>query len=215
MTAAVKGGGGSLREQQAAATRDRILDAAETAFLEHGFAGTRIEDVAAGSGAAVPTVYKRFTNKPTLFAAVLHRAMTGHDPDQPIAAQAWFVEQLDEPDPDRQLALVARNARRLYERSGRLLEVLRAAAHLDRELAAIWTGIDADRLARARRTARSLLGKAPRRVRLGREETAVTLLTLTAAEVFTTHLATGRSAAQYERWLAHVLRAALLVPAGA
>ena len=214
MAEAVKGGG-TLREQQAARTRDRILDAAESAFLEHGFAGTRIEDVAARSGAAVPTVYKRFTNKPNLFADVLHRAMTGDDPDQPIAAQAWFVEQLDEPDADRQLELVARNARRLYERSGRLLEVLRAAAHVDGDLAVVWGEIDADRLARSRRTARSLLGKAAHRARLGREETAVTLLTLTAAEVFTTHRATGRTAAQYERWLAHVLRAALLAPVGA
>lgn len=211
MAGTVKGGS-TLREQQAARTHERILDAAEAAFLEHGYAGTRIEDVAARSGAAVPTVYKRFTNKRNLLAGALHRAMTGDDPDAPIAAQAWFVEQLDEPDPDRQLDLVARNARRLYERSGRLLEVLRAATGIDAELAATWAAIDADRLARSRRTARSLRAKAKGRMRLGNEETAMTLLALTAAEVFTTHVAAGRTHRQYERWLAHVLRAALLAP---
>ena len=144
MAEAVKGGS-TLRDQQAARTHERILDAAEAAFLEHGYAGTRIEDVATGSGAAVPTVYKRFTNKRNLLAGVLHRAMTGAEGDAPIAAQAWFLEQLDEPDPDRQLALVARNARRLYERSGRVLEVLRAAAGVDDELAAMWAEIDDER----------------------------------------------------------------------
>ena len=105
----------------------RVLEA-------QGFAGTRIDDVATQAGVAVPTVYKAFTNKVNLLIGAVNQTMAGHDA-APIDQQAWFNEQLDEPDPMRQLRLIARNARRMYERAGQLLNVLRAAAPLNADLA--------------------------------------------------------------------------------
>src|SRR5215211_8675014 len=141
----------SLRAEQAARTRQRILDAAARMFEEQGFAATRIEDVAARAGVAVPTVYKAFTNKANLLTGAVNQAMAGGDtaPEQ----QAWFTEQLEEPDPDRQLQLIARNARRMYERAGQLVNVVRAAAPVDSELAHAWHDIVAQRIERSRRTA--------------------------------------------------------------
>jgi AcrR family transcriptional regulator len=46
-----------LRQAQAAATRLRIIEAAHAEFEAAGYEGTRIEDVAARAGVAVPTVY--------------------------------------------------------------------------------------------------------------------------------------------------------------
>jgi hypothetical protein len=127
-----------------------------------------------------------------------------------VDEQIWWQEQLNEPVPERQLALIARNARRIYERAGRVLEVVRAAAALDPEIGEIWKRVMDQRASRSRRTASRLVSRAGARARFGVPETALTLLTLTAPELYTAHLETGRTPAQYERWLDAVLTASLL-----
>jgi len=199
----------SIRTEQAAQTRRRILEAAVRVLEAQGFAGTRIDDVAAEAGVAVPTVYKAFTNKVNLLIGAVNQTMAGHDA-APIDQQAWFTEQLDEPDPMRQLRLIARNARRMYERAGQLLNVLRAAAPLNPDLAQAWHDIAAQRLDRSRRTAKSLATKAPDHLRLSRDDTALTLLALSEPELFTTYTTGHRTPDQYEAWLADILCRSLL-----
>jgi AcrR family transcriptional regulator len=179
-------------------------------FVAQGFAGTRVEDVADHAGVAVPTVYKIFGNKRVLLIGALDLALAADDDEGPLDEQTWFTEQLAEPDPARQLALVARNARRMYERAAALLHVLRAAAPADAELAAAWDDIHTRRAARSRRTATNFLEKAGTRARLRRQDLALTLLTLTEPELFTTYTRTGRSADAYEAWLADMLHRAAL-----
>jgi AcrR family transcriptional regulator len=198
----------SLRAEQAAQTRRRILDAAERVFEEQGFAGTRIEDVAVRAGVAVPTVYKIFVNKANLLVGAVNRAIAGGN--AAVDQQAWFTEQLDEADPARQLHLIARNARRMYERAGHLVNVLRAAAPLDSELTEAWNDIATQRVERSRKTARNLHSKAAPRTRLSRADTAVTLLALTEPELFTTYTGDGRTPDQYEAWLGDILVRSIL-----
>jgi len=201
-----------LRAEQAAQTRARILDAAREVFERGGYAGARIEDIATEAGVAVPTVYKGFVNKRTLLIGAVERAMTGTDYGADVQEQDWWQEQLNEPDPARQLRLIARNARRIYDRAATILEVLHAAAPLDPDIAAAWTDFDSQRRARSDRTAAELLVKAGGRARLNREEIAVTLLALTRPELYTEQLGLRRTADQYEGWLADVLIASLLHP---
>ena len=52
-----------------AAKREAILAAASRAFLEHGFAATSIEQVAADAGVSKVTIYNHFGDKRGLFAA--------------------------------------------------------------------------------------------------------------------------------------------------
>ena len=198
----------SLRTRQAQATRGLIVQAAATVFEENGYRGARIEDIAAAAGVAYPTVYKAFSNKRNLLSAAVQRAMTGGVEEQ-VQRQRWFTEQLAEPDAVRQLRLVARNARQLNERAGRLLEVVRAAARADAEIDAIWRGINDERLTRARKTARALARKAQLRGTVA--HTARTLWTLTLPELYGAQVhGAGMSAATYERWLGDVLVATLL-----
>lgn len=199
----------TLRQQQAAQTRDRIVTAAASVFSDSGFAGARIEDIADAAGVATPTVYKVFTNKRNLLGEVVNHAMTGADVGG-VSDQEWWIEQLEEPDPAEQLRLIARNARRIYERSGRVLEVVRAAAPLDDVIRQLWDTIAADRLSRGRRSAKAFVSKTGKDAALSVDDTALTLLTLTAPELFTAVTAVGRTPAQYERWLSHVLTASLL-----
>jgi AcrR family transcriptional regulator len=199
-----------LRRAQAAATRARILDAAAVVFAASGYERTRIEDIAAEAGVAYPTVYKAFGSKPAVLTAAVARAMSGGE-EGPLDRQAWFQEQLDAPDAASQLRLVARNARRLYERSGRLLEVVRIAAAGDEQAAALWRSIDSERLERSRATAKRLATKAGLRAAV--PATARTLWALTLPEIYVLQVHHGDlSADRYERWLADLLVAALLTP---
>jgi AcrR family transcriptional regulator len=198
----------SLRTRQALATRGLIVEAAATVFENNGYRGARMEDIATGAGVAYPTVYKAFANKRNLLAAAVQRAMTGGVEEQ-VERQRWFTEQLAEPDATRQLRLVARNARHLNERAGRLLEVVRAAARADAQIDAIWRDINDERLTRARKTATALARKAQLRGSVA--HAARTLWTLTLPELYGAQVqSAGVTAATYQRWLGDVLVAALL-----
>ncbi|HEX7739487.1 MAG TPA: helix-turn-helix domain-containing protein, partial [Marmoricola sp.] len=52
------------REVAAAATREEVLRAARRLFVEHGYAATTINQVAAEAGVAVQTVYSSVGGKP-------------------------------------------------------------------------------------------------------------------------------------------------------
>lgn len=56
--------------ERRAKTRGAILEAAERAFADQGFAATTMDDIAAAAGVAKGAVYHHFPSKETLFAAV-------------------------------------------------------------------------------------------------------------------------------------------------
>ncbi len=55
------------------ATRERLLDAAEAVFAEHGWA-LSVEQVAEAAGVARPTVYRHFDDRDALLTAMLLRS---------------------------------------------------------------------------------------------------------------------------------------------
>ena len=52
-------------------TRAKLLEVAHALFLENGFHGTSMRDIAEGSGIAVGGIYNHFSGKEAIFAAVL------------------------------------------------------------------------------------------------------------------------------------------------
>jgi AcrR family transcriptional regulator len=52
------------------ATRERLLEAAETVFAEKGYDGARLADIAQEAGCSVGAVYFRFKDKSALFSAI-------------------------------------------------------------------------------------------------------------------------------------------------
>jgi AcrR family transcriptional regulator len=54
-------------------TTEAILDAAIVEFEQHGFRRVALEDVARRAGVSRTTIYRRFTNKDELIAAVIER----------------------------------------------------------------------------------------------------------------------------------------------
>jgi len=61
-------------KQEALATRDAILDAAEQLFREHGVSRTSLQDIAAAAGLTRGAIYWHFQDKGDLFNAMMERA---------------------------------------------------------------------------------------------------------------------------------------------
>lgn len=61
------------RYEQAAARRLAIIEAALEEFVQNGFAGTRMDDIARRAGVAKGTVYLYFQDKEALFKAIVEQ----------------------------------------------------------------------------------------------------------------------------------------------
>lgn len=60
-------------KEEALATRDRLLDAAELVFFEKGVSRTSLSDIAEAAGASRGAIYWHFKNKADLFNAMMER----------------------------------------------------------------------------------------------------------------------------------------------
>src|SRR4051812_12831598 len=134
----------SRRRAQAAATRRDILDAAQRLFEHRGYAATTMEAIAAEAGVALKTVYVAFETKSGLLRALWNHLVRDGRDEVPVAEQEWYRELLAEPDPERKLRLTARNSRVVKLRIGALLEVIRNAAPIDADIAALWNRIQTE-----------------------------------------------------------------------
>ena len=66
------------------ATRQALVHAALSTFLERGFAETRMEDVAARAGVAKGTTYRYFVDKRAIFAEVMREVVRSASEGRPI-----------------------------------------------------------------------------------------------------------------------------------
>lgn len=132
----------SRRREQAATTRRDILDAAERLFARDGYRSTTMAALAAEAGVSARTVYVAFATKSGVLRALWNARLRGEDDDVPVAERAWYREVLDEPDPVRRLRLNARNSRVVKTRLGPVLDLMRDAASVDDEIAALWSRIE-------------------------------------------------------------------------
>ncbi|WP_189247957.1 TetR/AcrR family transcriptional regulator [Streptosporangium pseudovulgare] len=121
------------RTAQALETRAEIAAAARRLFVSRGWAATTVRDVAREAGVSVPTVYAVYGNKAGLTQALADAADLSADPSQQLAEL-----EAAEGDPRRQLAAMAAFDRRLYERAGDVITLLREAGRVEPELAAVY-----------------------------------------------------------------------------
>src|SRR5438034_386949 len=132
------------RRAQAAATRREILDAARRLFEQRGYAAASVAAVAAEANVAVKTVYVTFETKSGILRGLWNRLLRGEHDELPIAQQEVYREVLDEPDPERQLRLNARNSRVAKVRIGAIFEVIHSAARVDPDIEELWGRIQTE-----------------------------------------------------------------------
>ncbi|GAB3440027.1 TetR/AcrR family transcriptional regulator [Actinophytocola sediminis] len=120
----------SLRRlSQAHQTRAEIADAARRLFVAKGWATTTVRDVARAAGVSVPTVYAAYQNKTGLVWALAEAADLSADLPR-------MVDELEATaDPRQNLAAMAGYDRRVFERAGDLIALVRDAGRTEPELA--------------------------------------------------------------------------------
>jgi AcrR family transcriptional regulator len=198
------------RREQAAATRQRILEAAQRLFEEQGYAATTMAAISSEAGVALKTVYLAFDTKSGIVRALWDLLLRG-PADIPVVDQPWYREVIEATDPEQRLRLNARNSRDAKLRIGRLLQVIRNAAPVDEEIAALWRLIQDDFYDNQRAIVQ-LLQRA-RSLARGLDVTRATdiLWTLNHPDVW--HLLVderGWTPDRYERWLGEMSSAQLL-----
>jgi AcrR family transcriptional regulator len=132
------------RREQAAATRRDILDAAQRLFERQSYAATTMAAIAAEAGVALKTVYVAFDTKSGVLRSLWNLLLRGDEGDVPVMDRRWYREVLEEPDPERQLRLNARNSRVVKLRIAPVLEVIRSAAPMDSDIGTLWSRIQSD-----------------------------------------------------------------------
>jgi TetR/AcrR family transcriptional regulator, acrAB operon repressor len=80
-------------KEDALATRNSLLDAAEHVFLAQGVAGTSLNDIAVAAGTTRGAIYWHFRDKADLFNAMMDRVA------MPLQNAMALVEQAAEDDP--------------------------------------------------------------------------------------------------------------------
>jgi AcrR family transcriptional regulator len=199
------------RARKALATRHRMLDAAETLFVRDGYAATTIAAIAEKADVAAATVYAVFGNKRAILSELLAIRVVGDDHAIPLQNRAQWQAIEREPDPRRQLALLAALATQIGNRIGGLYQVLAGAAGSDPEIAELYRKQQQERYKDQRRLARSLARKGA--LKQGLPEAAATDIMWVIANPNTHYALIGErrwTPGQYEQWLAHMLTCALL-----
>lgn len=120
------------RQQQAAATRQRLVASARQLFAAHGYAATSIAEIAAAAEVSVPTFYVTFGSKPGLLLALLDTMETDAGVPQLEADLAATA------DPRRQIRLFVDFGVRFYARATDVLETIRAAGMAEKDLGELW-----------------------------------------------------------------------------
>lgn len=199
------------RQEQAAATRREILEAAQRLFERQGYIATSMTAIAAEAGVALKTVYVAFETKRGVLLALWHLRLRGDEEPAPVGERQWFREVVDEPDPQRQLRLNARNSRMVKERAGTLMAILRDAAPADTEIAALWERIQAEFYDNQRLIVTLLDEKDALRPGLDVARASDILWTLNHPNLYWLLVGDrGWTPERYEQWLADVLSVQLL-----
>ncbi|PXW94529.1 TetR family transcriptional regulator [Sphaerotilus hippei] len=79
-------------KEEAAATRERLLDTAEAVFLEHGVTRATLQDIATAAGVTRGAIYWHFKDKAELFIAMMDRATM---PCEAVTRAEQMPEQAD------------------------------------------------------------------------------------------------------------------------
>lgn len=201
----------TLRQQQASQTRARILDTAQRLFTQRGYGATTIEAIASEAGVATDTVYATFRTKAGLLHRLLDVRVGGDDAPVALLDRAGPQKVRAEPSQRRQIASFAADVAQIQERAVPVDDIMRSAAAVDPEIAALRARMHGLRYENMRTFVSWLAARGPLRPGVSEEEASAIVWTLAGPEVNRLlRTERGWSRERYVAWLTDTLTHTLL-----
>jgi AcrR family transcriptional regulator len=202
---------GAARQARTRRTQAAVVEAAQSLFVERGYAATTIEAISDRSDTPQATVYRLFSSKLGILKALLDVSIGGDDRAMPMANRPQVRALESDADPANQLTGFAALLREIMARVGPVHRVLADAARSDQDAAALLAEIARQRHEGQQGVARSLAGSGALRPGLSERDAADVIHALASPEVYGL-LVTDRgwSGERYETWLRSILTDQLL-----
>jgi AcrR family transcriptional regulator len=203
----------SRRAERTQASKRAVVAAAHELFLARGFADTTVDAISAASRVPIATVYRQFKTKTAILKQVIDTAVVGDDAPVPLGDRSVVKDAQAANDPKAMTAAWAHVARRVFDSTAALRLVLRVAAALDTEAAALQDSIEQQRRVGQARVARALADKGFLAPHLKESEARDIVYALMSIDTYRIlRLEQRWSGARYERWLANALYQLLIAP---
>ena len=202
---------GAARQARTRRTWAAVVEAAQSLFVERGYAATTIEAISDRSDTPQATVYRLFSSKLGILKALLDVSIGGDDRAVPMADRPQVRALESDADPANQLTGFAALLREIMARVGPVHRVLADAARSDQDAAALLAEIARQRHEGQQGIARSLARSGALRPGLSERDAADVIHALASPEVYGL-LVTDRgwSGERYETWLRSILADQLL-----
>jgi AcrR family transcriptional regulator len=140
----------TLREDQARATRRRIVDAARELFVEQGYGKTTIDAIAARAEVSRKTVFSSVGGKVALLKLAFDWSLAGDDEPVPIADRPETRRMMEQAEPGALIGDWVRIQSGIATRLAPLFPVLLVAADGDPEAEELRVFVERNRTAGAR-----------------------------------------------------------------
>ena len=198
----------TVRAEQAARIRARILDAADELFVADGYPATTVRAIAERAGVAVDTVYASFGTKVRVLTALIDRRLAPAG-EQSVLDRPASLAVRDEPDPRRQIRLFAHDIAAVSTHVRPVAEMLRTAAAVEPEAAPVLEEMEQQRRRNMARPVEWFASRGP--LRVDAERAADIVFTLASPEVARLLCdVRGWTQEEYADWLDDTLARALL-----
>lgn len=195
------------RDEAAAATRARVLDAARALFVRRGIDAATIADLARAAGVSASTVYALFKSKEGVLRALMEAALFGGRYQAAMAR----LQHVSGAVP--RLAASAAVARAIYEGETAELGLIRGVATFSPALRALEQDFEAIRLAQQEGRIEQLYAEGRARAGLPIAEARRLLWMFTSRDLYRMLVhESGWTPDRYEAWLAQTLVEALAEP---
>lgn len=199
----------AVREEQAARTRARILDAASKLFLERGYARTTMKDIAAQADVARDTVHAIFGSKAQVLTALIDLRLVPDGAVLNVTQRPDAQAIKNEADQRRQIELFAKFIAGISTELRPVFEVLRTASAVEPEMGKVFEEMDDFRLKNMQTYSTWIAARGPLRVNTRQAgEIIWALASPDVARMLCDEL--GWTESQHARWLADTLIRTLL-----
>jgi AcrR family transcriptional regulator len=199
----------AVRDEQAARTRTRILEAASELFLERGYARTTIKDIAVRADVARDTVHAIFGNKARVLTALIDLRLVPDDAVANVTQRQDAQAIRNEMDQRKQIELFAKFIAGISTELRPVFEILRTASAVEPEMANVFEEMNRFRLDNMQTYAKWIAARGPLRVTTRRAgEIIWALASLDVARMLCDEI--GWTQSQHARWLTDTLIRTLL-----